>query len=220
MFFHYHPFKPFLHEDTKAIIVGTLPPPRFCTKDYKKEDVLFCYGSKDNLLWKAFEEIFEENFLYDNSDNAVQMRKDFLLKKKIGICDIVESCKREKIDASDLGMQNINLRDILGFIKKYKKINTIIFTGSLSKNSPEYFFRKVLKEKNILLKQIDEQTPKKHQFIYDNRIFQTFSLTSPSNAANRYIGSTKIFKEKKKINPNYTTFDFRLEQYKKVFKSI
>ena len=142
MFFHYHPYKPFLHEDTKAIIVGTLPPPRFCTKDYKKEDVLFCYGSKDNLLWKAIEVIYEENFLYDNSEKAVKIRKDFLLKEKIGICDIVESCSREKVDASDLGMQDIKLRDILGFIKKYKNIQTMIFTGSLSKNSPEYFLEK------------------------------------------------------------------------------
>ncbi|WP_320035084.1 uracil-DNA glycosylase family protein [Halarcobacter sp.] len=220
MFFHYHPYKPFLHEDTKAIIVGTLPPPRFCTKDYKKEDVLFCYGSKDNLLWKAIEVIYEENFLYDNSEKAVKIRKDFLLKEKIGICDIVESCSREKVDASDLGMQDIKLRDILGFIKKYKNIQTMIFTGSLSKNSPEYFFRKVLKDNNISLEVIDEQTPKIHLFKYDNRDIKTISLTSPSNAANRYIGSTKIFKEKKKINPNYTTFDFRLEQYKKVFKSI
>ncbi|XOB61783.1 uracil-DNA glycosylase family protein [Campylobacterota bacterium DY0563] len=220
MFFHYHPYKPFLHEDTKAIIVGTLPPPRFCTKDYKKEDVLFCYGSKDNLLWKAIEVIYQKKFLYDNSEKAVKIRKDFLLKEKIGICDIVESCSREKVDASDLGMKDIKLRDILGFIKKYKNIQTMIFTGSLSKNSPEYFFKKVLKSNNISLEVIDEQTPKIHLFKYDNRDIKTISLTSPSNAANRYIGSTKIFKEKKKINPNYTTFDFRLEQYKKVFKSI
>ncbi|QKF83086.1 uracil-DNA glycosylase family protein [Halarcobacter ebronensis] len=219
MFFHYHPYKPFLYNDTKAIIVGTLPPPRFCTKEYKEEDVLFCYGSKDNLLWKALDEIYSLNLLYDNSQEAIEQRKEFLIKKKIGICDIVESCYREKIDASDLGMKDIELRDILGFLNRYKEIKTIIFTGSLSKNSPEYLFRQVLKQNNITYLKISEETPKKHMFILDRNI-TTISLTSPSNAANRYIGSTQEFKEKRKINSNYSTFDFRVNQYKNIFNNL
>ena len=40
---------------------------------------------------------------------------------------------------------------------------------------------------------------------------------APSGAANRSIGSTTLYKNKKKLDPNYTTFDFRVEQYKEVF---
>lgn len=46
MFHHFHPFEPFLNESTKTIIMGTLPPPRFCLNEYKKEDVLFVMAQK------------------------------------------------------------------------------------------------------------------------------------------------------------------------------
>ena len=65
----------------------------------------------------------------------------------------------------------------------------------------------------------NKEIPKVHSFNYDNRVIQSISLTSPSNAANRFIGSTKIYKENKRNNKNYSTFDFRVEQYQKVFKT-
>ncbi len=126
--------------------------------------------------------------------------------------------KEKKIDASDIGMQDVVLRDILWFLKKYTNIDTIIFTGGLCKNSPEYFLRKVLKENSITYNLLDESIPKIHTFKYDNREIKTISLTSPSNAANRSIGANPYYKEQKQKNKNYTTFDFRVEQYEKVFK--
>ncbi len=217
MFNHFHPYKPFIHKNSKKIIVGTLPPPRFCTKEYKDKDVLFCYGSQDGLLWKALDKIYNLKLLYNNSKEAVIQRKEFLKNQKIGICDIVDSCKREKIDASDNGMKDVILRDILSYLKQYKNIDTIIFTGGLCKNSPEYFLRKILKENNITYKIIDKNIPKIHKFIFDEREFKTISLTSPSNTANRSIGANAYYKKRKKENNSYSTLDFRIEQYKKVF---
>jgi len=74
LFFHYHPYKPFLNIDTKIIIMGTLPPPRFCTKELKNGDVDSCYGSKDNLLWKIFDKIFSLNLIFENSKKAIKQR--------------------------------------------------------------------------------------------------------------------------------------------------
>ncbi|RXJ91880.1 DNA glycosylase [Arcobacter sp. CECT 8983] len=219
MFHHFHPYKPYLNKDTKKIIVGTLPPPRFCTREFKQNDVDFCYGSQDGLLWKCLDEIFSLNLIYNQSKEAITMRKEFLDKNQIGICDIVESCKREKINASDLGMSEIILRDILNYLYEYKNIDTLIFTGGNSKNGPEYFLRQILKKQKIKFELVSSDIPKEHKFFFDNRQIKTISLTSPSNAANRYIGSNKLFKERKLQNPNYTTFDFRLEQYSKVFKT-
>lgn len=222
MFNHFHPYKPYMNKDTKRIIVGTLPPPRFCINKLKKEDVNFCYGSKDNLLWQVLNKIFKLDLLFDNSKQAIIQRKNFLNKKQIGICDIVDSCKREKIDASDLGMSEIILRNMLNYLYEYKNIDTLIFTGGNSKNGPEYFLRQILKKQNIEFKlistDIHNKVPKIHSFIFDNRVFKTITLTSPSNTANRYIGSNKFYKSKKKENQNYSTFDFRVEQYKEVFR--
>lgn len=218
MFHHFHPYEPFLRKDTQKIIVGTLPPPRFCTREFKANDVDFCYGSQDGLLWKALDVIFDLKLEYLNKKEEIEKRKDFLITNKIGVCDIVDSCKREKIDASDLGMSDVNLRDILNYIDLYKNIDTIIFTGGNSKNGPEYFLRRVLKIQNIKFIEISNQIPKVNKFTFKNRTITTISLTSPSNAANRFIGSNILYKEKKKENSNYSTFDFRVEQYKKVFK--
>lgn len=37
---------------------------------------------------------------FDNSQEAIVQRKAYLIKQNIGVCDIVESAKRTKIDAS------------------------------------------------------------------------------------------------------------------------
>ncbi len=219
MFHHFHPHKPILFESATKMIVGTLPPPRFCTEDLKTKDVNFPYGSCDGLLWQSLDKIFSLGLLYENTNEAIKQRKDFLYKHNIAVCDIVASCSREKIDASDLGMKDVKLRDILAYLEEYKNIDTLIFTGGNSKNGPEYFLRKILKEKEIKFTCIKEEIPKVHSFTYNNRLIKSISLTSPSNAANRFIGSTKVYKENKKINKNYTTFDFRVSQYQKVFMS-
>jgi len=220
LFLHFHPFDPYINQDTTKIIVGTLPPPRFCTNQLKPKDVNFCYGSCDGMLWPCLEKIFKLDFLYDNSQEAVMQRKEFLIKNNIGFCDIVGSCKREKIDASDLGMSDVILRDILNYIHLNKNISKLIFTGGNCKNGPEYFFRKVLKEQNISYTCISNEVPRIHEFTYKNRVIQTISLTSPSNAANRSIGANLYYKQKKLEDPKYTTFDFRVEQYEKVFLEL
>lgn len=217
LFLHEHPYEIFIPEGTKGIIIGTLPPPRFSLGKLKKEDVDFCYGSCDGMLWPVLDRIFDLQLRYDNSAEAVAERKEFLKKNKLGICDIVASCRREKIDASDLGMTQIELRDILLQIRTHHELRTLIFTGGNSKNGPEYLFRRQLKEHGVKLVCESDVVPRKHTFLYADRQITTISLTSPSNAANRAIGSTVLYKRKKVENPEYSTLDFRIDQYKSVF---
>lgn len=218
MFLHRHPFDPFIPEQASKLIVGTLPPPRFSLGILKSDDVNFCYGSRDGLLWPVLDRIFQLNLTYDNSDEAIHQRMAFLRSRGVGICDIVESCKRNKIDASDLGMQDIALRNILGYLKKYPSIATLLFTGGNSKNGPEYLFRKHLKENNLTLELISNDIPRIHQFLISkHRVITTVSLTAPSGSANRAIGSLEIYKKRKMINPLYNTLDFRVEQYRPFF---
>jgi len=179
----------------------------------------FCYGSRDGLLWPVLDRIFELSLKYENTSEAIQQRQDFLKSRNIGICDIVESSRRKKVDASDLGMQKVELRDMLEILRKYPKIDTLLFTGGNSKNGPEYFFRKYLKEQSaeIKLKIVSNKSPRVHQFILDGRSIKTVSLIAPSGAANISIGSSELFKEMKKKNPEFNTLDFRVLQYKEFF---
>ncbi len=241
MFKHKHPYKPFIQRDTTKLIVGTLPPPRFSTGALLEKDVDFCYGSYYNSLWLFIDKIHNLNLRYDNSNEAIAQRKAFLIKNKIGVCDIVDSCQREKIDASDLGMKNIKLRDIIGYLKEYPSIDTLLFTGGNSKNGPEYFFRKHLKDYNLKLELVTNEVPRIHKFeipvmltksetshqdeIFqslhsfrnDKRIIKTVSLTSGSGAANISISRMPLYKQLKAKNPKFNTFDFRVMQYREFF---
>lgn len=226
MFLHQHPYDPFIKNDTKKLIVGTLPPPRFSTGELLEKDVDFCYGSYHNSLWKYIDKIHNLNLRFDNSQEAIEERKRFLITNKIGVCDIVASAEREKIDASDLGMRNIKLRDVIGSLKQYPSIETLLFMGGNSKNGPEYFFRKHIKDYNIKLELVSNEIPRIHQFVIPNsikesvkkqRIVKTVSLTSGSGAANISIGSMPLYKQLKAKNPKFNTFDFRVMQYREFF---
>ena len=123
-------------------------------------------------------------------------------------------------------------------MKQYPTIHTLLFTGGNSKNGPEYFFRKHLKKHGLKLELFSNEIPRVHQFKLqfhaesveaslnnkvlrctqnDMRIIKTVSLTSPSGSANRAIGSNALYKKRKQENTKYSTFDFRVDQYKSWF---
>ena len=97
MFYHTHPYSPYILPDTERLIVGTLPPPRFTTGALNEEDVDFCYGSSNGLLWKVWDRIYDLNLVYENSQHAIAQRKAFLQREKIGVCDIVGAAYRDKM---------------------------------------------------------------------------------------------------------------------------
>ncbi len=219
MFQHSHPYQPFIPENATKLIVGTLPPPRFTIGELKIGDVDFCYGSRDGLLWPILNTIFEADLKFETTEEAVFQRKHVLIENNIGICDIVESAKRDKIDASDIGMQDVELRDLIAVLEDNPKIDTLLFTGGNSKNGPEYFFRKLLKGYNLSFTVISSDVPRIHKFTLPKsvRIIKTVSLIAPSGAANRAVGSLRAYKDLKDKNPKFNTVDFRVLMYKKFF---
>ena len=197
-----------------------MPPPRFTQGDLKPHDVQFSYGSIDGLLWPVLERVFDTPLDYETNQKAIEQRQALLEKHHIGICDIVVSAKREKVDASDLGMQNVELRDLVKYLEGYPNVNMLLFTGGNSKNGPEYFMRMLLKRYKIQYKVIEAQVPRIHEFKLpqSGRVIRTVSLTSPSGSANRAIGSIQFYKEMKKRDPKFNTLDFRVLQYSNFFK--
>lgn len=216
-FHHTHPYPPFNLETATKLIVGTLPPPRFTTGELKKGDVNFCYGSIDGQLWPILNQLFKLNLDFEDTHNAIEQRKNFLKSRGIGICDIVASSRREKIDASDIGMQDVELRNLLGYLEKHRQIDTLLFTGGNSKNGPEYFFRRHIKPFNVKLKTLSSVVPRQYSFEWSGRTIKTVSLTAPSGAANRAVGSISLYKELKAKDPSFTTINFRAMQYKPFF---
>ena len=219
MFHHLHPYPPYIPETATKLIVGTLPPPRFTTGDLKDGDVDFCYGSRDGQLWVILDKIFNLNLKFETTAEAIKQREHFLITRGIGVCDMVASAKREKVDASDIGMQDVELRDLIAVLQQHSKIETLLFTGGNSKNGPEYFFRRKLKEYNISLIVVSNKVPRIHKFQLpeNGRIIKTVSLIAPSGAANRAVGSLASYKKMKAEFPEKTTIDFRVAQYRPFF---
>ncbi|MGB6154084.1 MAG: uracil-DNA glycosylase family protein, partial [Pricia sp.] len=210
MFLHTHPYPPFLFPEATKLIVGTLPPPRFTIREFKDDDVDFCYGSRDGQFWPILDKLFDLGLVYETTQGAIEQRKHFLFKRRIGICDIVEGAEREKVDASDLGMQNVQLRDLVRILQAYPNIDTLLFTGGNSKNGPEYFFRRHLKEYGLQLEVVSSEVPRIHRFVLpseNDRVIETVSLTAPSGAANRAVGSLESYKKMKAENPDLNTID-------------
>ena len=220
MFHHRHPYPPFIPSTATKLIVGTLPPPRFTTGDLKEGDVDFCYGSRDGQLWVILDKIFGLDLKFETTQEARDQRERFLIKQGIGICDMVASARRQKIDASDIGMQEVELRDLVAILRKHPKIDTLLFTGGNSKNGPEYFFRRNLKEYGLALKVVSNKIPRVHTFQMPNggRWVRTVSLIAPSGAANRAVGSLLAYKKMKAQFPEKTTIDFRVELYRPFFE--
>ena len=180
------------------------------------------------MLWPILDRIFDLNLVYETTIEAAEQRKKFLLEQRIGVCDIVQSAERKKIDASDLGMQNVVLRDLVGYLQQYTNVHTLLFTGGNSKNGPEYFFRKQLKAHGLQLEVVSDEVPRIHQFELpaglsrvsvrvQSRTIKTVSLTAPSGTANRAVGSLQLYKDLKSKNPDFSTFDFRVMQYREFF---
>ena len=217
MIHHQHPYPPFLPEGLTRLIIGTIPPPRFSLGKLFAEDVDFCYGSKYGLLWPILDRIFNLELLYENSADAVEQRKFFLAKNKIGICDIVASCERAKQDASDLGMQDITTRDLVSVLRKHKTIDSCLLMGGNSRNGPEYLLRKQLKLKGLPLIPEDSGSIKSHRMPLEGRDIMVYTLISPSSAANRSIGNSGAYKDQKAEHGDFTVMDFRIQQYEKVF---
>lgn len=220
LFHHIHPYEPYIPATATKLIVGTLPPPRFTTGELKEGDVDFCYGSRDGQLWQILDKMFHLNLKYETTAEAIEQREQFLIAQGIGICDMVASAKREKVDASDIGMMDAELRDLIKIVSDHPKIDTLLFTGGNSKNGPEYFFRRHIASYDIKMKCIQNVMPRIHQFKLpkDNRLIKTVSLLAPSGAANRAMGSLKKYKKMKAENPALTAIDFRVEQYRPFFE--
>src|SRR5690554_4600629 len=83
LFKHQHPYPPFISKDTRKLIVGTLPPPRFTTGEFKLDDVDFCYGSRDGQLWKIIEKILKLSFCIKIQQSLFNNEKIFYYNIKL-----------------------------------------------------------------------------------------------------------------------------------------
>lgn len=185
-----HPFEPYIPADSEKLIIGTIPPPRFCKEPYQlyENDVNFYYGSRDNYFWGILEEVFERKLEYSNTEQAVQQRKDLLKKLKIGITDIVDSCIHSGDSAADSDLKDIEQKDIKSLLQKYPVIDSLIYTSE--------FVKKLVNEHFKTYHSIDPINRKKQSVKIDGKLYQVKILYSPSPSALRNLGKGGAEKRK------------------------
>ena len=76
----YHTLEPIYYRDSKVLILGTMP-------SIKSREVGFYYAHPYNRFWKTLEKVYGETIGVSIAD-----KKEFLLKHKIALFDVLKSC--------------------------------------------------------------------------------------------------------------------------------
>jgi len=175
-----HPFAEYVPENSERLIIGTIPPPRFCKESYihKNGDVFFYYGSSDNNFWPLIEEVFGTTLEYNDPQIAIEQRKEFLRKHKLGITDIINSCVHLNESAEDKNLTQIEIRDISCTLQNNPQIHTLVYTSEKVKKFINCYF-------NTYHSMIDPQNKKRQSVKIKGTPYNVLILYSPSPNALR-----------------------------------
>ncbi|MBR1868097.1 MAG: DNA-deoxyinosine glycosylase [Clostridia bacterium] len=110
-------FDPVFDERSELLILGSFP-------SVKSREDGFYYGNKRNVFWQILRDYFNDKFGDEREEKI-----NFLLKRRIALWDIVESCEIE--GSSDSKISNYRLADLDRVLSK-AKIRGIILNGKKS----------------------------------------------------------------------------------------
>lgn len=114
-----HPLKPIYNENSKVLILGTIP-------SVKSREENFYYAHPQNRFWKTLGKIYNE-ILGDSKEE----RTDFLLKHNIALFDVLKSC--DISSSSDSSIKNPIPNDLTDILNN-SKIEAIFTTGKTAYN--------------------------------------------------------------------------------------
>ena len=193
-----HPYEPFIPKDATRLIIGSIPPVRYCTipKVLKQVDVDFYYGSDDNAFWRIMADVSGINLPFMNSQDAVAQRKRLLESIGVGIMDIVKSCNRKGESALDTDLAIVEYFPLSQILKEHPTVDTLIYTSTYVKSQVNTYLKS--------WHSIDPHNPRLQSVIINGRRYKVVILYSPSPTALRGMGKGGAEK--------------RMEQYKAIFK--
>jgi len=112
-----HPFEPIIFKDTKILILGSFPS----IKSFENE---FYYAHPRNQFWRILSAI--TSYPIGNRDQKLWLLKE----SKLGLWDMVASCKRE--NSLDSSLEDEEVNDIAEFLESHPEIEKLAFTGKKS----------------------------------------------------------------------------------------
>ncbi len=107
-------FEPFYDKSSRLLVLGSFP-------SVKSRAVEFYYGNPQNRFWATLAEFFGES-----APLVVEDKKDFLIKRKIALWDIVTECEIK--GSKDSEIKNYKVADVQNLLQKVK-VGLIILNG-------------------------------------------------------------------------------------------
>tara|TARA_R110001606_G_scaffold395190_1_gene566916 strand:- start:20073 stop:20690 length:618 start_codon:yes stop_codon:yes gene_type:complete len=140
-----HPYESFINSETRILIVGTIPPHRFCqsNKALGSNDVDWFYGSQQNKFWEIILSVFDKQV--DEFQN-ISSRKQFAQDSHIGFIDLFHEVYRYRESASDSDIIPISFKNIFEYIERNNKIECVLFTSGYV----ETLAKRLLKEQKTV----------------------------------------------------------------------
>lgn len=108
-------FPPLCGEDARILILGTYPSPLSFESG-------FYYGHPRNRFWPLLAELLGEPV-----PRTVEEKKALLMKKKVGLWDVLDNC--DIVGAADSSIRNPVYHDIAGLLKE-RDIRAVFFNGA------------------------------------------------------------------------------------------
>lgn len=178
-----HPYEPFIPSGAIKLIIGSIPPPRFCRTPVllQKGDVNFYYGSHKNQFWSLIAQSFPDApaLSYDNTLQALSQRKNLLRQYKTGITDIIASCIHQNGSASDKHLTAIRYKNLPQLLTQYPTLQTLLFTSLFVK-------KHVIRSCNAAYTPIDT-SKRQGQLLIAGTAYDTYTLYAPSGQALRSL---------------------------------
>lgn len=127
-----HPYAPFVPENAVRLIVGSIPPARFCAPGQRrlcKGDVDFYYGSRSNGFWPLMAAVMGRTLDYTDTPAAVDQRKALLTELRTGVTDVIASCVHTGGSAGDDALADLTYQDIRSLLRQHPSIDTLLYTS-------------------------------------------------------------------------------------------
>lgn len=116
-----HELDPFYNQDSKILILGTIPSP-------KSRELGFYYMHPQNRFWKVLSDVLNEEFPV-----SIEDKKNLLTKHDIALWDVLSSCQIE--GASDASIKSVKENDIRKLINN-SNVKQVFVTG---KTAEKYY---------------------------------------------------------------------------------
>ncbi len=126
-----HPIPPLFDERSEVLILGSFP-------SVKSREAQFFYGHPQNRFWKVVAAVCSEDV-----PTTVGEKKEFLLRNRIALWDVIQSCDIE--GSSDASIKNVTPND-LHKILDHASIRAIFVNGKTS----EKYYKKYIEPKTAM----------------------------------------------------------------------